>query len=111
KVLRRSIFERMSSDEYGNVLDRGGEPACMGRIAVSVIVLLLLVVAVVGGYGYAQQRELSAQTVSIKLNSAYERVLEELKARERIATALAQSIANYPGVAERLDKFDRGWLL
>jgi methyl-accepting chemotaxis protein len=81
------------------------------RIAVSVIVLLLLVVAVVGGYGYAQQRELSAQTVSIKLNSAYERVLEELKARERIATALAQSIANYPGLAERLDKFDRAWLL
>ena len=81
------------------------------RIAVSVIVLLVLAVGVVGWLGYTQQKELSTQSVEIRLKGAYERVLEELKVRERLATALAQTIANYPGIGEHIEKFDRQWIL
>ena len=81
------------------------------RIALSIIVLLVLAVGVVGWLGYTQQKELSTQSVEIRLKGAYERVLEELHARQRLATALAQTIANYPGIGEHVEKFDRQWIL
>ena len=73
------------------------------RIAVSVIALMTLAVGMVGWFGYAQQRELGALSVEIRLKEAYERVLEQLHARERTGLTLAQAIANYPGIGEHLE--------
>jgi methyl-accepting chemotaxis protein len=81
------------------------------RIAVSVIALMTLAVGMVGWFGYAQQRELGALSVEIRLKEAHERVLEQLHARERIGLTLAQAIANYPGIGEHLEATDRAWLL
>lgn len=81
------------------------------RIAISVIVLLVLAVGAVGWIGYQQQQELGAFSVQTRLKDAYERVLEELKARERIGLTLAHAIANTPGVGERIESGDRTWLI
>jgi methyl-accepting chemotaxis protein len=81
------------------------------RIAVSVIALMTLAVGIVGWFGYAQQRELGALSVEIRLKEAYERVLEQLHARERTGLALAEAIASYPGIGERMESGDRPWLI
>jgi methyl-accepting chemotaxis protein len=81
------------------------------RIAVSVIMLMTLGVGIVGWFGYAQQRELGALSVEIRLKEAYERVLEQLQARERTGLALAEAIASYPGIGERMESGDRSWLI
>jgi methyl-accepting chemotaxis protein len=81
------------------------------RIAASVILLMVLVVSVISWFGYSQQRDLGALSVDIRLKQAYERVGEELKARERISSTLALAIANTPGIGERIENNDRAWLI
>ena len=57
------------------------------RIAVSVIALMALAVGIVGWFGYAQQQELGALSVEIRLKEAYERVLEQLQGPLRVLMA------------------------
>jgi methyl-accepting chemotaxis protein len=80
------------------------------RIAVSVIVLMTAAVAVVGWFGYSQQQELGALSIKAQLKEANVRVVEQLKARERIGLTLAHAVASYPGIAEHIDSNDRVWL-
>jgi len=81
------------------------------RIAISMSALMILAVGVVGWFGYAQQEELGAASVEVRLKEAYDRVQEELKARERVGLLLSYDLANYPGVAEHMEQKDREWLL
>ncbi len=82
------------------------------RIAVSVIALMILGVSVSSAGSATRSSASSARCRSrFDLKEAYERVLEQLHARERTGLALAQAIANYPGIAERYRSGDRAWLI
>ena len=81
------------------------------RIAASVLLLMVLSIGVISWFGYTQQRDLGSMSVEIRLQQAYDRVVEEIKARERIALMLAQSIANTPGIGQRVENDDRDWLI
>ena len=81
------------------------------RIGVSVMALMVLAISAIGLFSYWQQKDLGALSVDVRLNQVSEAVNAALKAREQQTLALAQGIANTPGIGERVEANDRAWLI
>ena len=105
-----ALLPAQTGTAFSNILRSVQLRSIGSRIAVSVIVLMTAAVAVVGWFGYSQQQELGALSIKAQLKEANVRVVEQLKARERIGLTLAHAVASYPGIAEHIDSNDRVWL-
>ena len=102
-----ALLPAQTGTAFSNILRSVQLRSIGSRIAVSVIVLMTAAVAVVGWFGYSQQQELGALSIKAQLKEANVRVVEQLKARERIGLTLAHAVASYPGIAEHIDSNDR----
>jgi len=81
------------------------------RIGLSIIALVLLVATGIGWFCYAQQEQLAAMSIEVRLSETYDQVKEALKSREGEALVLSHAVANTPGVVEHIEANDRVWLL